>query len=257
MIQAFESVIWESEEFIWRKPLWRKSLGILGHIHSNHLVQSIFIFLQQIHTNYSYSIKASTKWLCFDRAACSLPRPSLDPRVQRQRFSSSCALFFNISHNTAIQRSKSFSKCLKQLSTWRHSALLIEPSITLRSLDLFRGFFQSAFFRRSLQERKGDSWMQFCTFLCCCFLTGQPQHRRPLQTTLLSLCWKCFWEVSRQLVFLQGKLQSGGTDSSNGSNADGSCTSPFCLVFTEQRILKQKGWWDSLGERMAENRKEG
>lgn len=141
-------------------------------------------------------MKAWTKWLCFDRGVCSPPKPSQDPRVQRRDSFPAvpCSSVYHITqpYNTA--------RILQVPETAQHLGAFC---LTYRALNHtaflgpFQRLFQAAFFRRSLQERKGNSWMQFCTFLCSC-LTVRPQHRKSLQTTLLSLCWQCFWEVSRQ-----------------------------------------------------------
>lgn len=63
-ILKFEGVFWESEEFIWMKPLLRKYLGISSCSLLFHLIPRIFFLANS--TYYSYSMKELTKLPCFD-----------------------------------------------------------------------------------------------------------------------------------------------------------------------------------------------
>jgi len=70
-------------------------------------------------------------------------------------------------------------------------------------LDIFRVFYQAAFFRRSLLETKGaGSWSQCCLSSALLFLgaaSAQGDLCRPLSSLYVG-------KASRWLVFLLGKL---------------------------------------------------
>lgn len=198
-IQILEDVFWESEVFIWWWLLLRKCLGVMCCSLLFHLVLWNFL---------------SSKFCCLfvqlegvDQTALLWPLqcavcPSLQSKVLRYRFPSRCFLFC-ILVNHVTQLYNAGGAYLSAQDSWAGGAFCppCRPPNHIILLGPFQSLWPGCSFQEKPGKEGGNSWNQLCTPHAH---WGSLSTGKTLQTTLYSLHWRDFLELSRWL--LQGKL---------------------------------------------------
>lgn len=199
-IQILEAVFRESEVFIWWRLLLGKCLGILCCSLLFHLVPWNFCLANS--TDYSCSLKEWTKlpcsYLCCVQSAQAFPEKFTD------RGSLPAVFFFFSVINHVTQLYNAGEAYLSAQDSWVGGGAFCPACRPPNRITFgpFQNLLPGCSFQVKPPDKEGgNSWNQFCTPPA---RWGSLSTGRTLQTTLFSLHWRDFLELSRCL--LQGKL---------------------------------------------------